>query len=276
MGTILVVEDDPGMARALQRLFEREGHEVRCAFNGKEGLEMFIGSPPDAVILDLMLPGMSGRDVCRSMKQTEPGIPVVVASAISDVAEMALVLELGADDYITKPLSLRELLARVQAAIRRSKREYPNPKDHAEVPSGPTWDGYPNRRAFGNIQLNFKSMRAFKNGQPVTLTAHQFKLLRFLLDNPERVLTRNELLKKVWGHSGNNSARTVDNQILQLRQKLEENPAEPVHFCTVYGTGYRFAPRPSVNGGGMARNSAAQYKHSRRYGQSSGQIGSRG
>jgi DNA-binding response OmpR family regulator len=276
MGIILVIEDDPEMAKALQRMFEREGYEVRCACNGEEGLEMFIGSPPDAVILDLMLPGMSGSDVCRSMKQTESRIPVITVSIISNVAEMVHVLELGADDYITKPLNLRELLARVQAAIRRSKREHPNAKGNAERPTGPTFEGCPNRRAFGNIQVNFRSMRAFKNGQPVTLSAHQFKLLRFLLDNPERVLTRNELLKKVWGHSLNNSTRTVDNQILQLRQKLEENPAEPVHFCTVHGTGYRFAPRPSVNGGGMARNSAAQYKRSRRYGQSSGPIGSRG
>jgi DNA-binding response OmpR family regulator len=244
MGTILIVEDDPGMVRELQLLFESKGYEVRCAFSGKQGLEMFIGSPPDAALLGLKLPGMSGSDVCRSMKQTVSRIPVVIVSAISDVGELELLLKLEADDYVTKPFSPLELLARVQAAIRRSKREYPNPIDNAERSTSPTCDGCPNGHAFGNIQVNFRSMRAFKNGQPVPLSAHQFKLLRFLLDNPERVLTRNELLKEVWRRSIYTSTRTVDNQILQLRQKLEENPAEPVHFCTVYGTGYRFVPLP--------------------------------
>jgi DNA-binding response OmpR family regulator len=245
MGTILVVEDDPAMVTALQRLFASEGYEVRCASNGKQRLKMFIGSrPPAAVILDLMLLGMSGSDGCRSMKQTVFRIPVIIVSAITDFAEMVLLLERGADDYVTKPFSSRELLARAQAAIRRSKREYRNPKNNTERPTGPTCDGCTNGHAFGNIQVNVRSMRAFKNGQPVTLTAHQFKLLRFLLDNPERVWTRDELIKVVWGPDVYISTRTVDNLILQLRQKLEEKPAEPVHFCTVRGTGYMFAPLP--------------------------------
>jgi DNA-binding response OmpR family regulator len=202
---------------------------------------MFIGSPPDAVILDLLLPGMSGSDVCLSMKQTVSRIPVIIVSAIPDVGELELLLKLGADDYVRKPFSPLELLARVQAAIRRSKQERPNPEGSAERP---TCDGCPNGQAFGNIQVNFRSMRAFKNGQPITLTAHQFKLLRFLLDNPERVLTRNELLKEVWERSVYTSTRVVDKQILQLRQKLEDNPAEPVYFCTVHQAGYRFVPLP--------------------------------
>jgi DNA-binding response OmpR family regulator len=241
LGTVLVIEDDPGMVRALQRLFESNGYEVRCAFNGKQGLEMFHGSPPDAALLDLKLPGMSGIDVCRSMKETVSRTSVIIVSAISDVDQLELLLKLGADDYITKPFSPLELLARVQAAIRRSKQQHPDPKDNAERPTKPTCNGCPNRHAFGNIQVNFGSMRAFKNGQPVALTAHQFKLLRFLLDNPERVLTRNELMKEVWGRSAFTSTRIIDNQILQLRQKLEENPAEPIHFCTVHRTGYQFS-----------------------------------
>lgn len=227
MGTILVIEDDERITKALQRLFSSEGYEVKCADNGKHGLEAF-GSPGlDAVVLDLMLPEMSGRDICRAMKQAAADIPVVILSAISDVADKVLLLELGADDYVTKPFSPRELLARVQAAIRRSKRSSLRPAV-----------------AFGDVQVDFACMRATRSGKPVMLTAHEFKLLRFFLDNPERVLSRDELLNEVWGYNAYPSTRTVDNQILKLRQKLEGNPANPVHFCTVHGAGYRFVQAP--------------------------------
>jgi DNA-binding response OmpR family regulator len=225
MGIILVIEDDEHIHKALHRLFNSEGYEIRSATNGKQGLELFTSPGLDAVVLDLMLPGMSGRDICRSMKQANPDIPVIILSAISDVADKVLLLELGADDYVTKPFSPRELLARVQAAIRRSRR-----------PSLPT------NIAFGEVQVDLASMRANRAGNPVTLTAHEFKLLRFFLNNPERVLSRDELLNEVWGYNAYPSTRTVDNQILKLRQKLEEDPANPVHFCTVYGAGYRFVP----------------------------------
>jgi DNA-binding response OmpR family regulator len=188
---------------------------------------MFAAPGLDAVVLDLMLPEMSGRDVCRSMKQSSPETPVVILSAISDVADKVLLLELGADDYVTKPFSPRELLARVQAAIRRSKRSTIRPCI-----------------TFGDVEVDFACMRATRSGKPVTLTAHEFKLLRFFLDNPERVLSRDELLNEVWGYNAYPSTRTVDNQILKLRQKLEENPAIPVHFCTVHGAGYRFVQMP--------------------------------
>jgi DNA-binding response OmpR family regulator len=229
MGTILVIEDDERILKALQRLFSSEGYEIRSAANGKQGLEMFASPGLDAVVLDLMLPEMSGRDVCRSMKQTSPDTPVVILSAISDVADKVLLLELGADDYVTKPFSPRELLARVQAAIRRSKRSTLRPCI-----------------TFGDVEVDFACMRATRSGKPVTLTAHEFKLLRFFLDNPERVLSRDELLNEVWGYNAYPSTRTVDNQILKLRQKLEENPAIPVHFCTVHGAGYRFVQMPSA------------------------------
>ena len=159
IGSILVIEDDATIVKALQRLFACEGYEFRSTSNGKQGLEMFVGTRPDAVILDLLLPGLSGRDICRSMKQTSSDIAVIILSAISDIADKVLLLELGADDYVTKPFGPRELLARVQAAIRRSKRLNP----HVQT-------------AFGNIQVDFGSMRATKNGKPVMLTAHEFKL----------------------------------------------------------------------------------------------------
>ena len=198
---------------------------IRSATEGKEGLELASSTLPDAVVLDLMLPGMSGRDICRSIKQAFPDMPVIILSAISEVADKVLLLELGADDYVTKPFSPRELLARVQAAIRRSKKT----RLRSSV-------------AFGDVQVDFASMRATRSGRQVVLTAHEFKLLRFFLDNPERVLSREELLNEVWGYDSYPSTRTVDNQILKLRQKLEENPANPVHFCTVHGAGYRFVP----------------------------------
>jgi len=227
MNSILVIEDDANIQRVLQRLFSAEHYDVKTAAEGKQGWELFASSSPDAVVLDLMLPGMSGRELCRSIKESSPETPVVVLSAISDVADKVLLLELGADDYVTKPFSPRELLARVQAAIRRARRTRSRPS-----------------AAFGDVQIDFARMQATRKGAQVVLTAHEFKLLRFFFENAERVLTREELLNEVWGYNSYPSTRTVDNQILKLRQKLEPNPAEPVHFCTVHGAGYRFVPAP--------------------------------
>lgn len=227
MSTILVIEDDARIQRALERLFVSEGYEVKTAIDGALGLETFRASPPDAVVLDLMLPGASGREVCRAMKQSAVDTPVVILSAISEVADKVLLLELGADDYVTKPFSPRELLARVQAAIRRSKRVRPS-----------------TAVGFGQVQVDFARMQVNRDGKKVILTAHEFKLLRFFLENPERVLTREELLNEVWGYNFYPSTRTVDNHMLKLRQKLETDPANPVHFCTVHGAGYRFVQVP--------------------------------
>jgi DNA-binding response OmpR family regulator len=230
LGVILAIDDDPRILTTLQRLFTMEGYEVRKAPNGSKGLDAFISRSPDAVILDLMLPDMSGREICKLMKQNSPHIPVIILTAISDVADKVLLLETGADDYITKPFSPRELLARVQAAIRRSKRLMPQ-----------DWV------TFGDIQLDFASMRATKKGRPVALTAFEFKLIRFFLNNPERVITREELLSAVWGYTGTSFTQTVDNQILKLRQRLEDDPVAPVHFCTVHEVGYRFVPKPGMD-----------------------------
>ncbi|HZU08624.1 MAG TPA: response regulator transcription factor [Pseudacidobacterium sp.] len=227
MNTILVIEDDTRIQKALHRLFASEGYEVKGVSDGSHGLEAFSSGTPDAVILDLMLPGVSGRELCRAMKQSSPDTPVIVLSAIAEVADKVLLLEIGADDYVTKPFSPRELLARVQAAMRRNKRTRTSPSMH-----------------FGEVQVDFARMQVTRSGKRVTLTAHEFKLLRFFLDNPERVLTREELLNDVWGYNFYPTTRTVDNQILKLRQKLETDPANPVHFCTVHGVGYKFVQSP--------------------------------
>jgi DNA-binding response OmpR family regulator len=225
---ILVIEDDPGIHKVLQRLFSAEEMQVRIAADGQQARAAMKGPVPKAVILDLMLPGASGRDLCKELKQAFPSTPVIVVSAVSDVTDKVLLLEIGADDYVTKPFSPRELLARVQAAIRRSNKPKPE-----KVYS------------FGDVTVDFLKMEASRSGQAVTLTAHEFRLLKFMLENAERVLSREELLNHVWGYNCYPSTRTVDNQILKLRQKLETDPANPVHIRTMHGMGYKFVSEAS-------------------------------
>jgi len=206
---ILVIEDDPGIQKVLHRLFVSDGFQVKSAHDGKEAQEAMKGPAPEVVILDL--------------KRAFPNVPVIVLSAISEVSDKVLLLELGADDYVTKPFSPRELLARVQAAIRRVVGPRP-----VKVYS------------FGKVTVDFLKMEATRNGETVTLTAHEFRLLKFMLENAERVLSREELLNHVWGYSCYPSTRTVDNQILKLRQKLETDPSNPKYIRTMHGMGYKF------------------------------------
>lgn len=223
MSKILVIEDDPRIQKALQRQFTTEGFIVHAAVNGTDGLAAALALKPDAVILDLMLPGMSGRDVCKNIKTSLPDTPVLILSAVTEVADKVLLLELGADDYITKPFSPRELLARLQAALRRGRRE-----DRSEIAS------------FGNITADFARMEVRKDGKPVVMTAHELKLLRYFIDHAERVITREKLLTDVWGYHSYPTTRTVDNQVMKLRQKLEPDPARPHYFRTMHGIGYKF------------------------------------
>jgi DNA-binding response OmpR family regulator len=225
LGTILVVEDDPRMQRVLQRMFADERYEVINAGDGTTALELFRTRKPIAVVLDLILPQISGRDLCQKFKTLSPDTPVIIVSAISEVVDKVLLLELGADDYVTKPFSPRELLARVQAAIRRRRR----PVD-AEL------------YQFADCEIDFKKMTVTRNSGSVVLTSHEFRLLKFFTDHAERVLSREELLNEVWGYNCYPTTRTVDNQILKLRQKLEPDPANPAHFLTIYGAGYKFVP----------------------------------
>ena len=222
---ILVIEDDHRVQTALKRLFEPEGYGVEVASDGTSGLNSAVGSPPSAVVLDLRLPSMSGRDVCREIKRAAPNLPVIILSAASDVVDKVTLLELGADDYVTKPFSPRELLARVRAAIRRTSRSGTPPADLC---------------TFGDVAVDFARMQLTRSGQPVTLTAQEFKVLKFLVENPERVISREELLNTVWGYEHYPTTRTVDNHMLKLRQKLEKDPGNPAHIRTVHGVGYKF------------------------------------
>jgi two-component system, OmpR family, alkaline phosphatase synthesis response regulator PhoP len=223
-GRILVVEDDPAVQKALRRLFETEGYAVETQSDGKSAIDSFHASAPAAVVLDLRLPKLSGSDVCKEIKAISPTLPIVVLSAASDVSDKVLLLELGADDYVTKPFSPRELLARVRAALRHTTRVVPE----AQVVS------------FDDITADFKKMEVKRDGTPVILTAQEFKTFQFLVQNAERVISRDELLNEVWGYQNYPSTRTVDNHILKLRQKLEKDPSSPVHFRTVHGMGYKF------------------------------------
>jgi DNA-binding response OmpR family regulator len=223
LGRVLVVEDDPSVQKVLKHLFEAEGYAVEVHGDGQSALESFHAFPPAIIVLDLRLPKLSGRDLCKEVKAKSPTLPIVVLSAASDVSDKVLLLELGADDYVTKPFSPRELLARVRAALRHTSRT----SNISLV-------------RFDNISVDLKKMEVLRDGEVVVLTAQEFKTLRFFVQNPDRVISRDELLKEVWGYQNLPSTRTVDNHILRLRQKLERDMAEPVHFRTVHGVGYKF------------------------------------
>ena len=225
LGTILIVEDDPRMQKVLRKVFTDECYSVVLAGDGQAGLDEFRRERPLAVVLDLVLPHISGRELCQTMKNLSGETPVIILSAITEVVDKVLLLELGADDYVTKPFSPRELTARVQAAIRRRRK--------------PTLAAV---YRFGECEVDFQKMSLRRAGSPVLLTAHEFKLLKFFTENAEVVLNRELLLNEVWGYNMYPTTRTVDNQILKLRQKLETDPANPKHLLTIYGAGYKFIP----------------------------------
>ena len=225
MQKILVIEDDRATRKALQQLFEPEGYSVDAASNGAEGLAMFRASRPNFVILDLAMPKMNGQDVCRAIRKESEEVPILVLTGSSDEISRVLLLEMGADDYVTKPFSPKELLARVRAVLRRTRLTH-------EV----------EHLYFDDVSVDFAKMEAIRATRPVPLTPQEFKLLKYFAQHPQRVLSRDQLLSDVWGYNSYPSTRTVDSHILTLRQKLERDPASPVHFVTVHHAGYKFVP----------------------------------
>jgi DNA-binding response OmpR family regulator len=234
--TVLVVEDSRPMQRTLQRLFEADGLHVQVASDGIAGLESFRKQTPDVVVLDLKLPRLPGKEVCRAFKAHAAGVPIVVLSANCEVEDKVLLLELGADDYVTKPFSPRELLARVRRAMRRG------------VPATAEGAAPANARAahellfFADTKIDFTSMVVTRGGKALAFTAQEFKLLKYFARCPARVISRQELLNEVWGYENYPTTRTVDNHILRIRQKLEPDPARPRYFLTMHGSGYKFTP----------------------------------
>jgi DNA-binding response OmpR family regulator len=237
MDVVLVVEDSKSMQRIMLRLFESGGLEVRIASDGVAALESFKKETPTAVVLDLKLPDIPGKDLCRAFRNEAASVPIVVVSAITNVIDKVLLLELGADDYVTKPFSPKELLARVRRAIRRCE---PKPVDFTNVAMKPVQHEF---LAFGDIQIDFTGMEATRAGKPLTLVLPEFELLKVFSRSPGRVFSREELLNEICGskHCQDYPAtRVVDNRILRLRQKLEPDPASPRYFLTMRGAGYKF------------------------------------
>ncbi len=225
MEKILVIEDDRSIRKALRELFESEGYAVEVAQNGAEGLAIFRTARPNFVILDLKMPQVGGQDVCREMRKQSEDVPILVLTGSVEEVNRVLLLELGADDYVTKPFSPRELVARVRAVLRRSRRS--SPVEHLY---------------FDDVAVDFARMEATRGGAVVALTPQEFKLLKYFAQNPQRVVSRDQLLSDVWGYDSYPSTRTVDSHILTLRQKLERVPGSPAHFVTVHNAGYKFVP----------------------------------
>jgi len=226
MTRILIIEDDPSILRGLQDLLRREGYEVLAASDGETGYGMINEKKPDVVILDLMLPRMSGYEVCRKLRQERNPVQILMLTARGEEADRVLGLDLGADDYVTKPFSVRELLARVRAIVRRL--DPPNP--------------LPDQLRFGDVVVDFIRYEAQKAEKCVEMTRKEFGVLRYLASRPGEVVHRHELLEEVWHYKRFPTTRTVDNHVLALRSKLEDTPSEPRHFITVHGVGYKFLP----------------------------------
>jgi DNA-binding response OmpR family regulator len=242
MDTILVVEDSRAMQRTLQRLFESDSLQVQIASDGPTGLALFRQQLPCAVVLDLKLPGMSGKELCREFKAFAASVPIIVVSANCEVEDKVLLLELGADDYVTKPFSPKELLARVRRTMRRIG------STASQVAQVSTKSSGREVLTFGEARIDFTGMVATVEGRPITLTSQEFKLLKYLAGSAGRVVSREELLNEVWGYQNYPSTRTVDNHVLRLRQKLEPDPATPRYLLTMRGSGYKFITGGSGTG----------------------------
>lgn len=224
MPKILIVEDEPGMVAGLRDNFEFEGYQVLSAMDGVSGLERALADTPDLVILDVMMPRMSGLDVCKQLKSKRPAIPIIMLTARGQEVDKVVGLELGADDYVTKPFSIRELLARVKAVLRRVE-SVPKRND---------------RYTFGDVEVNLQSCQVSRRGRSLDFSSKEFDLLKYFLSHPGEALSRDRLLEEVWGYDKFPSTRTVDAHIVRLRQKLEPKPDDPRFFLTVHGTGYKF------------------------------------
>ena len=223
--SVLIVEDEESFIDALTIGLDREGFDVTIARDGQQALAIFAKATFDVVLLDLMLPKMSGLDVCRSMRATS-NVPIIIVSAKGEEVDMVLMLEIGADDYVTKPYRLRELVARIRAVLRRRQRP-----DQVEVDE---------EISLGNIRMDIDARRCFVNGDEIKLRKKEFALLRLLLENPGRVLTREVLIDRVGGSDYVGDTKTLDVHIKRLRTLIEDEPKNPTHITTVRGVGYRF------------------------------------
>ncbi|UCD64462.1 MAG: response regulator transcription factor [Candidatus Zixiibacteriota bacterium] len=226
MKTILVIEDDVSILRGLKDNLTFEGYDVLTSADGQEGMVLALEKSPDLVLLDIMLPGISGYDICRKVKEQKPDLPIIMLTARSKEVDKIAGLDLGADDYVAKPFSTPELLARIRAVLRRTQNE------------APAKDTY----SFGNVVMDFKQYRTVVNNKEIHLSAREYEIMRFLIKHAGDVVRRHVLLDEVWGYESYPTTRTVDNHILDLRKKLEDEPSKPKHILSVRGVGYKFIP----------------------------------
>lgn len=224
MQTILVIDDDEGLQDTIAVMLEQEGFRVAQALDGKSGYEKALTLKPDLLVVDLRLPGMNGMEICKQLRASQIQIPIIVLSAVGEEVDKVLLLEIGADDYVTKPFGRRELLARMRAVLRRS-----SDNAHAVL-------------RFADVEIDVDRRVVTRAGQDVKLTPAEYNLLVYFLQNPDRPLTRDVILNAVWGYDSFPNTRTVDAHVVKLRQKLEPDANIPRHFLTVHGVGYRFLP----------------------------------
>ncbi len=223
MKTVLIIEDDPAIMTGLEASFTAEHYEVHKEMDGEAGYERAKKLQPDVIILDLMLPSKNGEEICRDLRNEGITIPILMLTSKSAEMDKVLGLELGADDYMTKPFSVRELHARVKALLRRA------PEIHE-----------PEEFTAGDLWVNLKTCEATRNGDSIDLTAREFEVLKYFITHRNEVVTRDMLLDEVWGYDQYPTTRTVDNYILSLRKKIEKTPADPQHLVTVHTAGYKF------------------------------------
>jgi two-component system alkaline phosphatase synthesis response regulator PhoP len=223
---LLLVEDEPGLVMTLTDRLVAEGYEVACAVDGETGLQRAIAEPFDLVLLDGMLPGRDGFDVCRTLRQRHVATPILMLTARGQVVDRVVGLKLGADDYLVKPFEMAELLARVEALLRR-------------VP--PAQQGATDAYQFGDVHVDFRKAEVRRGGDLIEVSAREFKLLKYFVEHRGATLSRDELLNEVWGYNAMPSTRTVDVHIAWLRQKLEKNPRRPEFIHTIHGLGYKFS-----------------------------------
>jgi DNA-binding response OmpR family regulator len=224
MKNILIIEDDVSILRGLKDNLEYEGYFVFTETNGINGLNQALRNNADLILLDIMLPGINGFEICRKVKKEKPELPIIMITARGSEMDKVSGLDIGADDYITKPFSIPELLARVRAVLRRFNTETKTPEQYS----------------FGEITIDFIKYQAFRNDQEIQLSSKEFDILKYFIEHEGEAIHRHDLLNEVWGYTAMPTTRTVDNFILDLRKKLEEDPANPKHILSVRGVGYKF------------------------------------
>ena len=223
---VLIIEDDSSILRGLKDNLEFEGYTIFTAMEGKEGLRISLEESFDLVLLDLMLPGINGYEICKRVKKEKPLLPIFMITARGTEMDKVIGLDMGADDYLTKPFSMPELLARIRALVRRTAQSLPV-KEISE---------------FGQVYINFKKHQALVNGKEISFSTREFEIMQYLIQREGDAIHRHELLDEVWGFDNLPTTRTVDNFMLNLRKKIEIDPRHPKHIISIRGIGYKFEP----------------------------------